>query len=119
MTMALRSIAIVGKKGQPLYLKEFHSPEKLDDDIPEAELFGLAISGKSSGSTDGFSTKAKVCSLSHQFILHAALDRFEELAGPPPGFGWKDPGAFGADAMWVGLLCPVEEMRVYGESTRR
>lgn len=112
--MALRSIAIVGKNDEPVYLKEFHYQNAIEDDIPEAELFGLAVSTKGGGRTDGFSTKAKVCSLKQQFTLHAALDRFEELSGPPPGFGWRETGASGNDAMWVGLLCPVEEARVYG-----
>jgi hypothetical protein len=111
--MTLISLAIVGKNNEPLFLKEFRD-ETDADDIPEAELFGLTIS---TGATDGFSARAKECSLRQQFILHAALDRFEELAGPPPGYGWREPGSSGNDAMWVGLLCPVEEMRVYGYMT--
>mmetsp|Transcript_25352 Transcript_25352/g.37435 ORF Transcript_25352/g.37435 Transcript_25352/m.37435 type:complete len:187 (+) Transcript_25352:14-574(+) len=108
--MALISFAIVGKNNEPLFMKEFRD-ESATDAIPEAELFGLTVS---TGNTDGFSKRAKECSLRQQFILHSALDRFEELAGPPPGFGWREPGSTGTDAMWVGLLCPVEEMRVYG-----
>jgi hypothetical protein len=54
------------------------------------------------------------CSLRQQFILHAALDRFDQLAGPHQGFAWRSPGASGSDAMFVGLLCPIEDMRVYG-----
>jgi hypothetical protein len=49
-----------------------------------------------------------------QFIVHAALDRFEEITGPASGSRWRTPGASGSDAMWVGLLSPVEDMRVYG-----
>lgn len=50
-----------------------------------------------------------------QFILHDALDRFEQLEGPPPGYAWRTgSGVSGADAMFVGLLQPVEELLVYG-----
>ena len=134
--MNVISIGIVGTNNEPLFLKEFADNESASAllsnwDIPEAELFGLTTttttttttppSNSSRASvtsgTDGFSSKAKGCSLRHQFILHAALDRFEELAGPPPGLGWREPGSSGTDAMWVGLLCPVEEMRVYGYMT--
>jgi hypothetical protein len=114
VTMTLISLAIVGKNNEPLFLKEFRD-ESSTQDIAEAELFGLTLS--SGMGTDGFSSKAKECSLRQQFILHAALDRFDELAGPPPGYGWRESGASGTDAMWVGLLCPVEEMRVYGYTT--
>jgi hypothetical protein len=112
--MALLSIAIVGKTNEPIYLKEVYKDEE-GDDIGEGELFGLSFSTGSSRSQNkgsgGFN-----CGLKQQFILHAALDRFDQLAGPPPGFGWRDPAASGPDAMFVGCLCPVEESRVYGES---
>jgi trafficking protein particle complex subunit 2 len=141
--MTLISLAIVGKNNQPIFLKEFRDqsstglPTSLTiTDIPEAELFGLetatsAAMGRvpptnstsnanaltSSGGTDGFSSRARDCSLRHQFLLHAALDRLEELSGPPPGWAWREPGAQGIDAMWVGLLTPVEGFRVYGYMT--
>eukprot|EP00548_Thalassiothrix_antarctica_P007436 CAMPEP_0194143694 /NCGR_PEP_ID=MMETSP0152-20130528/12808_1 /TAXON_ID=1049557 /ORGANISM="Thalassiothrix antarctica, Strain L6-D1" /LENGTH=165 /DNA_ID=CAMNT_0038843209 /DNA_START=93 /DNA_END=587 /DNA_ORIENTATION=- len=109
--MSLISLAIVGKKNEPLFMKEYRDESTNAACIPEAELFGLKVL---TGNTDGFSKRAKECSLRQQFILHSALDRFDELAGPPPGFGWREKGSTGTDAMWVGLLCPVEEMRVYG-----
>jgi trafficking protein particle complex subunit 2 len=110
--MTLISLAIVGKHNEPLFLKEFRD-DVTSTDIPEAELFGLTV--QSGMGTDGFSSRAKECSLRQQFILHAALDRFDELVGRD--LSWRDPGANGADAMWVGLLCPVEDMRVYGYMT--
>lgn len=112
--MTFVSLAIVGKTNEPLFLKEFRGEHSMED-IPEAELFGLTTVTK--GGTDGFSTPAKECSLRQQFILHAALDRFDELAGPPPGFGWREAGSTGTNAMWVGLLCPVDELRCYGYMT--
>lgn len=113
-TMTLISLAIVGKRNEPLFLKEFRD-DVTSMDIPEAELFGLAV--QSGMGTDGFSARAKECSLKQQFILHAALDRFDELLGVGGDHSWRDPNATGADAMWVGLLCPVEDMRVYGYVT--
>lgn len=100
--MSIQSLAIVGKNNTPIYLKEFTEEDSIEE---EEELFGFSL-GEKEDEAD--------CSIRHEFILHAALDRFEELAGPPPGFGWREPGSTGSDAMWVGLLCPVEEMRVYG-----
>jgi len=107
--MSVISLAIIGKNNTPLYLREFFDE---DDDssrdliTSEAELFGLPKPPSSTGSS---------CSLRQQFLLHAALDRFEQLSGPPPGNAWRKPGVMGTDAMFVGLLCPVEDMRIYGE----
>lgn len=106
--MSVQSLAVIGKNNEPIYIKEF-----LDDDdgirqyenFPEEELFGLKLT----------SHRHVECSIRQQFILHAALDRFDQLSGPPPGCAWRDPGVAGADAMFVGLLCPVDDMRVFGK----
>ena len=115
--MAAISLAILGKDNVPVYMKEFADPDarSYEDDLSDHELFGLSSSypaanlSKSGGST---------CTSRHQFILHAALDRFEQLAGPPPGYGWrKTPTAtIGNDGMFVGLLAPSGSLRVYGTS---
>ena len=104
--MSAVSFAIIGKSNEPLYLKEFPRQEgKAEEVVSEEELFGLPPP----------STPRHVdCSLRQQFLLHDALDRFEQLAGPQPGYAWRAPGVSGTDAMWVGLLCPVEDLRVYG-----
>jgi hypothetical protein len=107
--MSAVSLAIIGKSNEPLYLKEFFrdasSSGKSEEVISEEELFGLPPP----------STPRHVdCSMRQQFLLHDALDRFEQLAGPHPGYAWRAPGVSGTDAMWVGLLCPVEDLRVYG-----
>mmetsp|Transcript_60331 Transcript_60331/g.89494 ORF Transcript_60331/g.89494 Transcript_60331/m.89494 type:complete len:112 (-) Transcript_60331:862-1197(-) len=54
-------------------------------------------------------------SLKHQFMIHAALDRFEEITLAGDGRGWRTPGSIGANAMWIGLLCPIEELCIYGK----
>lgn len=108
--MTAVSLAIIGKNSEPLYLKEF-----FDENAPSAseeELFGLPPRENNTASSDADKTAG--CSLRQQFLLHAALDRFEQLAGPPPGCAWRTQGVSGTDAMWAGLLCPVEDMRIYG-----
>ena len=109
--MAALSLAIVGKNNEPLYMKEFRN-DSVGDIVHEEEWFGLSLGLEGA---DGVQSHGFDCSIRHQFIFHAALDRFEQLAGPSPGLGWRKPGTSGTDAMFVGLLCPVEEMRVYGE----
>jgi hypothetical protein len=120
--MTAISLAIVGKSSEPLYIKQFcdEGSSNEADLISEEELFGLPAPENNnesslSNASSSSSKKHPDCSLRQQFILHAALDRFEQLDGPPPGYAWRVPGVNGADAMFVGLLCPVEDMRVYGE----
>ena len=106
--MAAIAIAVVGKNNHPLYMKEFRPAEDLSDDT----LFGLPSSSSHEDerkNSDSSMPGGFQCSSRYQFIMHAALDRFEKLAGPPPGYG-------GTDGMFVGLLAPIEEMRVYGKS---
>jgi trafficking protein particle complex subunit 2 len=104
--MAAVSLAIVGKSNQPLYVREF--VEEVGNISDECVLFGLSPSPLPSSPNAN-------CSLKQEFLLLSALDRFEELAGPPPGYGWRDlPGA---DGMFMGLLTPVNELRIYGYCT--
>jgi hypothetical protein len=121
--MTAISLAIVAKSSEPLYIKQFlgEGSKYEADMISEEELFGLPAPTENSNESSLSNTAASSnnkhpdCSLRQQFILHAALDRFEQLDGPPPGYAWRSQGVSGADAMFVGLLCPVEDMRVYGE----
>lgn len=118
--MALVSLVIIDKNYEPIYMKDFvetpTNPSILDADGPfefeQGPMFQMDASNKSSSGS--FS-----CSLRHQFVLHGAMDRFEALAGPQPTnkFSWRAPGTMGPEAMWVGLICPVEDMRVYGYVT--
>ena len=109
--MAAISLAVVGKNKEPLYVREFADEGAATEYVSEEHLFGIpAAKENNKSSIGGFD-----CSIRHQFILHSALDRIEKLAGPPPGVGWRKAGVSGTDGMFVGLLFPVEEMRVYGE----
>lgn len=118
--MALVGLAVVGRENEPLYLRDFGAdslsapaeaaPPPTDaEDADASDPFGF-FNREGRGANDS-------CSLRHQFIIHAALDRFEEMTGPSSGGRWRTPGAVGNNAMWVGLLCPMEEVRVYGYLT--
>jgi len=147
--MSLVSIALVGKDNEPLYLRDFSSSpdqdnnndgdEKADDATAANDPFGFFTTKifKESSSPLCF----QECALRHQFILHASLDRFEEITSPSfpssnnrnnnnnesnkgvgnssanNNRGWRTPGSSGNDAMWVGLLCPVDDFKVYGYLT--
>ena len=51
-------------------------------------------------------------------MVHAGLDRVEELLRAGPLGPWRTPGAVGsANSMWVGLLCTMDDMRLYGYLT--
>jgi hypothetical protein len=103
--MAAIALAILGKNNEPLYLREFYS-ERHVPTMTEEELFGLEPSD------DDANEHPEECSVKQQFILHAALDRFEQMIDSGH---WRKPGVTGTDAMFLGLLCPVEDKRVYGE----
>ena len=106
--MAAISLCIIDRDNKPLYMREFGGDDETTAPDLASEEHIFYDTKPNTPST------ASECSIRHQFILHAALDRYEQLAGPPPGHGWRKAGVTGADAMFVGLLCPVEEMRVYG-----
>ena len=110
--MSAVALAVVGKNNEPLFLQEFESPDQFSD----AELFGLNNNNTaaSSSSHPQQQQQQQQQSLRQHFVLHAALDRFEALSGPHPGCAWREPKSTGHDAMFVGLLCPVDELRVYG-----
>jgi hypothetical protein len=66
------------------------------------------------------SSKFMRCLVRQQLILHDALDRLEQrllqhhpLEAPP-----VNSNTTANDAMFLGLLCPVEGVRVYGTCGR-
>jgi hypothetical protein len=110
--MSVRSLAVVGKRNEPLYLREFS--ESSSDTFSDSDLFGFP-SSLAETETNAVRSCGSKCSIRQQFILNAALDRVEELDGPPPGLAWREPGVKGADAMWLGLLNITDGLRVYGK----
>jgi len=140
MSNVVISLAIIGKNNEPLYIKEFvESNGRRRDLLDENELFGIATTTTSSSTnndndeedaTEGIaedssdsdysgivqqkSYRLARVSLKQEFILHSALDRFEQLSGPPPGYAWRKTTANDTNPMYVGLLYPVEDYRVFG-----
>ena len=118
--MSAVSLAIVDREDVPIYCHEFPTKYhwKEESIATEEELFGISLSSEEDGAVlkkEKRSASDFKCSLKQQFMLQTALDRFVQLAGPPPGFGWRSPGVTNPkDAMFVGLLCSVEDFRVYG-----
>lgn len=105
--MSIVSLAIIGKNNEPLYLRQL-----VNDEPSENDLFGLpAISQDDRVCVSDNTT---TCSIRHQFILNEALERLK--VHEESGFAWRASGATGSGAMFVGLLYPIEEMRVYGQS---
>lgn len=132
--MSAVSLAIIGKGNEPLYLREFGAEGGggvVDDD---AALFGLTTTSNGNGNGNTITKsggESTGCSLRQEFILHAALDRFVQLNGPPPGFAWRHHNVGTAqqqqhaqhssggetDPQFVGLLGPWEDLRLYGWMT--
>lgn len=132
--MSLVTLAIVGKDDAPLYLRDFdcddhenHSPsiatatqqqqreKSMRNDFgkeEEEDTFGF------------FETNTKnmneSSSLKHQFVMHSALDRCEELVFPDPGGATTSTtriSSIGPNSMWIGLLGSIGETKVYGYMT--
>lgn len=117
--MTVIAMAVIGKDNRPLYTREFHNKQN-DENIPSQDLdvsdpalFG--IDPVMPQSTLESCKPPTTCSLRQQFVLHEALDRFEQISGPPPGCAWRKAGVSGSEAMFAGVLCSVEDTRVYGE----
>eukprot|EP00529_Nitzschia_sp_RCC80_P033611 CAMPEP_0113464350 /NCGR_PEP_ID=MMETSP0014_2-20120614/13158_1 /TAXON_ID=2857 /ORGANISM="Nitzschia sp." /LENGTH=210 /DNA_ID=CAMNT_0000356433 /DNA_START=63 /DNA_END=695 /DNA_ORIENTATION=- /assembly_acc=CAM_ASM_000159 len=111
------SVAILGKDNGPLYIREFAIDDQQHQQDESELLFDLPMVGCGTDTASGTATSK--CSVRQQFIMYAALDRLDQLAGPPPGYGWRNNNKNsvnngGADGMFVGLLCPAEDQRVYG-----
>ena len=99
--MVALSLAVVDRNNRPLYLEEFVDPTSPPPS--DEEMMGIGVAPSVQGGGDGGGGR---CSIRHQFILLAALDRMDTL------IGLQADGK--RDGMFLGLLMPVEEMRVYG-----
>ena len=141
--MSLISVAVISKDDRPLYLKEFRGGNISvggagggDGDFqgPPDDIFALAQEASSSSSSNNYVSEPTMqssflaggqgigqsCSLEQQFILHSALDRIQTLTEPGGlGASWRfgRPGNVGPDAMYVGLLSHVDDVRLYGYVT--
>lgn len=139
--MSLVSVAIVSKDNKPLYLKDFRGSRDIteSDEFVSVDMFDLAreasnsvsqsapaSSPASDGAGAGGSTVpldaeiGKSCSIDQQFILHSALDRLEQLMEPNGlGAAWRyaRPNQIGHEAMFVGLIGHVDDLRLYAYIT--
>lgn len=142
--MALVSVAVVSKDNRPLYLKEFRDGAGSDSqawgtsngvgigargviDSNSADIFYLAHEASSDAAiapTEPLDPPTNMigqsCSIQQQFILHSALDRIQQLTEPDGmGAAWRHgrAGQIGHEAMYVGLIGHVEDLRVYGYIT--
>jgi hypothetical protein len=101
--MGALSLAILDQYSRPLFLQEFGevSPSPSDE-----EMIGLDVPA----------SESLECSTRLQFIMHAALDRLDQLMDQSAESRWGvQPGGAESDGKFIGLLVPVEEMRVYGK----
>lgn len=137
--MSLVSVAIVSKDNKPLYLKGFRDISESDDSFP-VDMFDLAREASNNmqstpatspvsdgagagagGSTVPLDAKiGKTCSIDQQFVLHSALDRLEQLMEPNGlGAAWRygRPNQLGHEAMFVGLIGHVDDLRLYAYIT--
>jgi len=133
--MALVTLAVVGRDNEPLYIRDFVAPNKNvvsspkigDEEKQESEdqesvsRTSVDIEELEDDPFGFFEYQSKnineSCSMTHQFVIHSALDRFEEITALSIGQRWRTPGATGTNAMWVGLLCPIDDMKIYGYLT--
>ena len=142
--MSLFSVAVLSKDNRPLYLKEFNgssgsasvegSSRSGDTLTSSDDLFDLAreastlsVSSTSTSSAGGARSAGPLnagigqsCSIDQQFILHAALGRLEQLTEPKgQGSAWRfgRPNQLGHEAMWVGLVGHVDDVRLYAYVT--
>jgi hypothetical protein len=143
--MSIFSVGVVSKDNKPLYLKDFIGPSgsangggggggsggihASDDSVP-VDMFDLAREASnvsvSSSSSAGDSAVplndgiGKLCSIDQQFVLHSALDRLEQLTEPNGlGAAWRygRPNQLGHEAMFVGLVGHVDDLRLYAYVT--
>lgn len=104
--MSVISLAIISRENEPLYVREFGEGES----AMETEIFGLDPAAVNASSFAG------ECSIRQRFILKEGLERLEHVDGP--GFHWRAAGTTGNDAKFVGLLLPIEDLRVYGKTVQ-
>mmetsp|Transcript_27457 Transcript_27457/g.38639 ORF Transcript_27457/g.38639 Transcript_27457/m.38639 type:complete len:187 (+) Transcript_27457:35-595(+) len=110
--MALLCLAVLGKENEPLYLRDVTRDFESDDEEKLAEekedYFGFASNSE---------TTENHLALRLEFMMHASLDKLEDITGQFPGRRWRNPGVTGPDANWIGHLCPMEDTRIYGYIT--
>jgi hypothetical protein len=130
--MSLLGLAIVGKKNEPLYLCDC---TKLSSDTATSSADAAAAEDASTPDPFGFLQSSSSSSsksyqqgqsleMEQQFIVHAALDRLEEMVGASQPDGSMPlrkavkGSSSGSKGHWLGLLTVQDEVSVvYGLCT--
>ena len=133
------SIALIGRNNEPLYLRDFtnniSSSKGTSNAITyneEDDPFGFMVSSSSSSLGSGNGTAHNHSCLRHQFMVHAALDAFDEqvmmrqasiveannnAAGSAGNSNANNNPEIMSDG-YMGFIAPMEELRVYGYMTK-
>mmetsp|Transcript_18384 Transcript_18384/g.37622 ORF Transcript_18384/g.37622 Transcript_18384/m.37622 type:complete len:190 (+) Transcript_18384:193-762(+) len=115
--MGIVGLAVVGKNNSPLYAREFLSDETADgyddDRDDEAVLFGLT---PRENENDDHSHSERASNGCCWFVVHAALDRLEQLTLTTDGKKKILP-TIGTNNNFAGLLFSSVDTRVYGYLT--
>lgn len=116
--MSLLGLAIIGKSNEPLYLCDCDLDDAgtciSTDTLPDNDRFGFADATRARGLRDSLS-------LERQFMMHAALDRLEEITGASVHNGsmvGRNMTVTASSPHWMGLLTRADdELSVYGYVT--
>ncbi|KAK1738943.1 hypothetical protein QTG54_010259 [Skeletonema marinoi] len=102
--MSLAAIAVVSRRsGKPLYMRSFvESSDLLFGQYGQNETVGADFFGD-------ILVEESLAQKSSEWSCEEN-DRLDEMK-------WKKPGAVGADACWVGLLCSMDSFNAYGYVT--
>jgi len=119
--MTLVTLAIVDKDNTPLYLCDFKENIHSSSTHQQNNNSVSSIIEDKDDDTFGFFEENarkmnESSSLKHQFVMHSALDRCEELVTPNAG-GSNPSTSTGSNSMWIGFLGLIGETKVYGYMT--
>jgi hypothetical protein len=118
--MSLLGLAIIGKSNEPLYLCDCdldnNNTGTATTTTDQEDRFGFIDATRARGPTDSLS-------LERQFMMHAALDRLEEITGASNRHNGSMVGrnmtVTAGQPHWMGLLTRVDDelLSVYGYVT--
>ncbi|KAL7521745.1 hypothetical protein ACHAWX_006423 [Stephanocyclus meneghinianus] len=113
--MSLAAIAIIGRQGNPIYIRDFDDTnllfnlyrQKSTPSEADNDFFCDAFIEETAEQRSEWQ-----CSIKNQFELFSAYERLVQILEG----GWKGAG-MGPDACWMGLVCSVGGFNAYGYVT--
>ncbi len=109
--MSIAAVAVVGRLGRPIYLRDFSTPLLFDlytqpfiPGQPDDDYFCDSLIEETAEQQSEWP-----CRMKYQFSMFAAHDIMVQMLED----GWK--GGAGPDACWMGLVCNVDGFNAYGE----